>query len=82
MIPRPIGWIGTRGEDGSYNLAPFSFFNAVSSDPPIVLFSAGRHPDRPKDSATFAEQSGVFTVNIVSEELAEAMNLTSATLRP
>ncbi len=82
VIPRPIGWIGTRGVDGSYNLAPFSFFNAVSSDPPIVLFSAGSHRDRPKDSATNAEQSGVFSVNIVSEELAPAMNLTSASYGP
>ena len=82
VIPRPIGWIGTRRADGSFNLAPFSFFNVVSSDPPVVLFSAGRHLDRPKDSATNAEQSGVFTVNIVSEELAPAMNQTSASLGP
>lgn len=77
VVPRPIGWIGTRRDDGTFNLAPFSFFNVVSSDPPIVLFSAGRHPDRPKDSVTFAEQSGEFTVNIVSEETAQAMNVTS-----
>ncbi len=82
VIPRPIGWIGTRRGDGSFNLAPFSFFNAVSSDPPVVLFSAGRHSDRPKDSATNAETAGVFTVNIVSEELAAAMNQTSAGLGP
>jgi len=77
VIPRPIGWIGTKRDDGQLNLAPFSFFNAVSSQPPIVLFSAGRHVDRPKDSLAFAERSGVFTVNIVSEELADAMNKTS-----
>ncbi len=80
VIPRPIGWIGTRSADGSFNLAPFSFFNVVSSDPPVVLFSAGRQMDRTKDSATNAEQSGVFTVNIVSEELALAMSQTSASL--
>lgn len=50
VVPRPIGWIGTRRDDGSFNLAPFSFFNVVSSSPPTVLFSGGRHPDRPKDS--------------------------------
>lgn len=77
VVPRPIGWIGTRRDDGTFNLAPFSFFNVVSSDPPIVLFSAGRHPDRPKDSVAFAELSGEFTVNIVSEDTAEAMNITS-----
>lgn len=77
VVPRPIGWIGTRREDGSFNLAPFSFFNVVSTRPPTVVFSAGRHADRPKDSVTFAERTGEFTVNIVSEEVAEAMNVTS-----
>lgn len=77
VVPRPIGWIGTTRPDGSYNLAPFSFFNVVSTNPPIVLFSAGSHSDRPKDSSTFAEASGVFTVNIVSEGVAEAMAVTS-----
>jgi flavin reductase (DIM6/NTAB) family NADH-FMN oxidoreductase RutF len=82
VIPRPIGWIGTKAANGELNLAPFSFFNAVSSEPPIVLFSAGRHFDRPKDSVTFAEESGVFTVNIVSEDLADAMNRSSGTYAP
>jgi flavin reductase (DIM6/NTAB) family NADH-FMN oxidoreductase RutF len=82
VIPRPIGWIGTKAGDGKLNLAPFSFFNAVSSEPPIVLFSAGRHSDRPKDSVAFAEESGVFTVNIVSEALAAAMNQSSGTFAP
>lgn len=77
VVPRPIGWIGTRRPDGSHNLAPFSFFNVVSSNPPVVLFSAGSHPDRPKDSPTFAEKAGEFTVNIVSEEVVEAMSVTS-----
>ncbi len=79
VVPRPIGWIGTRRDDDSYNLAPFSFFNVVSSNPPTVLFSGGRHADRPKDSVTFAERTGVFTVNIVSEEVAGAMSVTSGT---
>lgn len=82
VIPRPIGWIGTKADNGKLNLAPFSFFNAVSSEPPIVLFSAGRHVDRPKDSVAFAETSGVFTVNIVSEDLADAMNKTSGSFDP
>jgi flavin reductase (DIM6/NTAB) family NADH-FMN oxidoreductase RutF len=79
IVPRPIGWIGTRRRDGTNNLAPFSFFNAVSSNPPVVLFSGGSHADRPKDSVTLAEERGEFTVNIVSEDLAEAMSLTSGT---
>lgn len=77
VVPRPIGWIGTRRQDGSNNLAPFSFFNVVSTSPPVVLFSAGSHRDRPKDSATLAAVSGEFTVNIVSEDVVEAMAITS-----
>lgn len=77
VVPRPIGWIGTRRGNGSYNLAPFSFFNVVSTNPPTVLFSGGRHPDRPKDSVALAEETGEFTVNIVSEDVAEAMSVTS-----
>lgn len=77
VVPRPIGWIGTRRADGSNNLAPFSFFNVVSSSPPMVVFSAGSHSDRPKDSAALAEISGQFTVNIVSEDVVEAMSITS-----
>ena len=77
VVPRPIGWIGTRRDNGTFNLAPFSFFNVVSVGPPTVLFSGGRHPDRPKDSITFAEKTGEFTVNIVSETVAAAMNVTS-----
>ena len=83
VVPRPIGWIGTRRQDGTFNLAPFSFFNVIAADPPTVLFSGGRHgPDRPKDSVALAEETGEFTVNIVSEEVAEAMSLTSAALDP
>ncbi|HEU4895149.1 MAG TPA: flavin reductase family protein [Acidimicrobiia bacterium] len=77
VVPRPIGWIGTRRSDGTHNLAPFSFFNLVSTAPPIVLFSAGAHRDRPKDTASLAEASGEFTVNIVSEQLVENMSVTS-----
>jgi flavin reductase (DIM6/NTAB) family NADH-FMN oxidoreductase RutF len=77
VVPRPIGWIGTVRPDGTYNLAPFSFFNMVAGDPPTVLFSGGKHPDRPKDSVALAAQSGEFTVNIVSETVVDAMNVTS-----
>lgn len=77
IVPRPIGWIGTRRPDGTNNLAPFSFFNLISSNPPMVLFSAGSHSDRPKDTRELAELSGEFTVNIVSESVVEAMSITS-----
>lgn len=77
VVPRPIGWIGTRRDNGTFNLAPFSFFNVVSTNPATVIFSGGRHSDRPKDSVTLAEAAGEFTVNIVSESVAAAMNVTA-----
>jgi len=79
VVPRPIGWIGTRRDNGTNNLAPFSFFNVVSTNPPVVLFSGGRHADRPKDSVALAEATGEFTVNIVSEDVAAAMAVTAGT---
>jgi flavin reductase (DIM6/NTAB) family NADH-FMN oxidoreductase RutF len=78
VVPRPIGWIGTRSVTGDANLAPFSFFNAVSGHPPTVLFSPGRFEGRPKDSWRNAEETGEFTVNIVSVGLLESMNATAA----
>lgn len=78
VVPRPIGWIGTFADDGTPNLAPFSFFNMVAGWPPTVLFSGGSRAGVPKDSPTNARGRGEFTVNIVSEELAEAMNATAA----
>ncbi|AQZ52773.1 flavin reductase family protein [Martelella mediterranea] len=76
VAPRPIGWIGSRGRDGKDNLAPYSFFNAVSSAPPVVMFSS----DTVKDSFTNIEETGVFTASLVSRDLAEQMNITSASL--
>jgi flavin reductase (DIM6/NTAB) family NADH-FMN oxidoreductase RutF len=78
VVPRPIGWIGTLALDGTCNLAPYSFFNAVTGDPPTVIFSAGGSAR--KDSATNARETREFTVNIVSRDLAEAMNVTAATV--
>ncbi len=76
VSPRPIGWIGSRSGRGEDNLAPYSFFNAVSSLPPVVMFSS----DHIKDSARNIDETGVFTVNLVSRDLAEKMNDTSAPL--
>jgi flavin reductase (DIM6/NTAB) family NADH-FMN oxidoreductase RutF len=79
VVPRPIGWIGTVREDGTYNLAPYSFFNLIAVNPPTVIFSGGRRgTGESKDSVRYAEESGEFTVNIVSEDVAEQMNVTSA----
>jgi flavin reductase (DIM6/NTAB) family NADH-FMN oxidoreductase RutF len=80
VVPRPIGWIGSRAADGVNNLAPYSFFNAVSGDPPTVVFSPGAGSGVRKDTADNVRASGEFTVNVVTTEVAEAMNATSATL--
>lgn len=80
VSPRPIAWISTRGADGSENLAPYSFFNAVSYTPPQVMFATtGKKHDRDgtKDTLSNIRDSGVFAVNIVEYAAREAMNLTS-----
>lgn len=83
VIPRPIGWISTIGPDGVANLAPYSFFNGVTGDPPMVMFASGaRAADAPKDSIFNAEQSGEFVCSMVSYELMDAMNGTSAAYDP
>lgn len=74
IVPRPIGWVSTLSVDGTPNLAPYSCFNAISSNPPFVMFSS----DSPKDSATNAEQTGVFCINIATYALREAMNQSAA----
>lgn len=74
VSPRPIGWIGSRGADGSLNLAPYSFFNAISDAPKLVMFSSSGH----KDSVTNIEQTGAFTASFVGRDHMQAMNATSA----
>ena len=78
VVPRPIGWISTISPDGIFNLAPYSFFNAVSGAPPIVMFSVGQpRSGKAKDTLRNVQETGEFVVNIVDESLAEAMNQTS-----
>jgi flavin reductase (DIM6/NTAB) family NADH-FMN oxidoreductase RutF len=78
VVPRPIGWISTLSTSGVANLAPYSFFNAVSAVPPMVMFSSnGLGPDGPKDSRTNCEQSGEFVVNIATWDLRDQINQTS-----
>ena len=80
VVPRPIGWISTLGRDGVVNLAPFSFFNAVCEDPPVVMFASGgaRSADRRKDSHRNAEETGEFVVNLATYALREAVRISSA----
>jgi flavin reductase (DIM6/NTAB) family NADH-FMN oxidoreductase RutF len=73
VAPRPIGWIGSKGRDRSLNLSPYSFFNAVSDRPKLVMFSSAG----PKDSARNVEETGVFTANLVSRHIVEKMNHSS-----
>ena len=80
VAPRPIGWVSTRGSDGSENLAPYSFFNAVADTPPQIMFaSTGAKPDRgdTKDSVGNIRENGFFCINIVGADLADQMNASS-----
>jgi len=77
VAPRPIAWVSTIGADGTLNLAPFSFFNGVGGTPPTIMFSVGQRKGKTKDTLRNVQETGEFVVNIVSEELAEAMNITS-----
>lgn len=77
VVPRPIAWVGTRGLDGSANLAPFSFFNAVGDKPPTIMISIGSRRGALKDTRRNIEETGVFVVNVVSRHLTQAMNVTS-----
>ena len=76
VAPRPIGWISSRDAEGRVNLPPYSFFNAVSDRPPMVMFSSGGW----KDSVANIQATGEFVCNLVTRALAERMNLTSAAL--
>ena len=79
VVPRPIAWVATIGEDGTPNLAPFSYFNIACTDPPMLLFCPQRRGDgSPKDTLRNVQTSGEFVLHIVNEELAPAMNQTSA----
>jgi flavin reductase (DIM6/NTAB) family NADH-FMN oxidoreductase RutF len=80
VTPRPIAWVTTLGRDGVVNAAPFSFFNVLGTEPPIVGICPGdRHDGTPKDTALNIRASHEFVVNLVDEAIAEAMNVTAGT---
>ena len=81
VVPRPIGFISSLSPEGVANLAPFSFFNAVCGEPPMIIFSASNR-DPLKDTLRNVQNLREFVVNIVSEEIAEAMNLTAGDYAP
>lgn len=80
VVPRPIAWVSSIHPNGAVNLAPFSFFNALASDPPMVMISfTGYHEHGgEKDSLFNIKTSGEFVVNMVPLSLKEAMNTTTA----
>jgi flavin reductase (DIM6/NTAB) family NADH-FMN oxidoreductase RutF len=84
ILPRPIGWISTADAAGQPNLAPFSFFNAVASRPPTIVFcpTIREFDAGPKDTLRNVRTTGEFVVNIVTETLAEAMNISSTEFPP
>ena len=83
ILPRPIAWTSTLNEDGSANLAPFSFFTGVSSDPPTCLICVSRkkkQPDGmrpPKDTWRNIARTGEYVIHVVNDALAHQMNATS-----
>ncbi len=83
VVPRPIAWVVSLGLDGQLNAAPFSFFNAFAGDPPVVGVGIGSHePGRPKDTRRNIVDTRQFVVNLVSEDMAEAMNVTAIDFEP
>jgi flavin reductase (DIM6/NTAB) family NADH-FMN oxidoreductase RutF len=77
LVPRPIAWVSTTGRDGSFNLAPYSFFNGVGGTPPTIMVAVGQRQGMPKDTLRNIQETGEFVVNIVGADLAQQMNLTS-----
>ena len=81
LIPRPVAWVLSENPDGNYNLAPFSYFTAVTSDPPLILISVGKKPDGElKDTRSNILARRHFTVHIGHSAQAEAMTESARTL--
>ena len=81
VVPRPIGWITSMDSKGNVNLAPFSYFNAVSEDPPCVMFCPNDYDsERAKDTRLNVEETGEFVCNMVSWDLREEMSATAGSL--
>lgn len=77
VVPRPIAWVVSADASGTLNAAPFSFFNCFGGHPPLVCIGIGRRGSRLKDTLANIEARGDFVINLVSEDLAEAMNITA-----
>lgn len=73
VVPRPIALVSTRGSDGGVNLAPFSYFNALASAPPLIGVSINDRGDDPKDTLRNIRETGEFVVNVVNRAIMEPM---------
>ena len=85
VVPRPIAWVSSVDRAGVRNLAPFSYFMAITDDPPTIAFSSsfrGAGPDGKKDTLRNIEDTGEFVVNVVDDDLAAQMNVTSGEYPP
>lgn len=82
VVPRPIAWVTTVDPSGAVNAAPYSFFNVMASDPPLIGFAISEKSGRKKDTMTNIEAVGEWVVNIVPDSLAEQMNQTAAEYAP
>ena len=81
VVPRPIAWALTESADQEYNLAPFSYFTPVSSNPPLLMLSVGKKPSGEiKDTTRNAHETGKLVIHIASSSSAEVMTATAATL--
>jgi len=81
VVPRPIAWVLSENEAGNFNLAPFSYFNAVCSEPPLIMLSLGRKPDgSAKDTLVNIEARRGFVVHIPHAQMLAPLNDSSATL--
>ncbi len=83
VVPRPIAWVVTQDAGGRLNAAPYSFFNVFSADPPVVVFGiGGRKPGDIKDTGQNIRETGQFTVCLVNQDAAQAMNVTAIDFPP
>jgi len=83
VVPRPIAWVVTVGKDGARNAAPFSFFNVMTSEPPLVAIGITTYAGKvPKDTPRYIDETGQFVVNLVPRKLVNEMNVTAVEFGP
>lgn len=82
VVPRPIAWVTTLDTEGRVNAAPYSFFNVMGNDPPVVCIGIGPKKGELKDTGTNIRRTGQFVVNLVSEDTVRAMNITAIDVDP